>query len=100
VEEAPAVEQFAVAVEADAVAAGQFFDAVGLAVAGEGVGRGDEHAGVVAQLAADELGVLREAVAQDEVDGVAVEVDEAVRQAHDAARLRVALAAAVMHFFF
>ena len=40
VDEAPAVEQFAVAVEADAVAAGQFFDAVGLAVAGEGVGRG------------------------------------------------------------
>jgi len=39
VEEAPAVEQFAVAVEADAVAAGQFFDAVGLAVAGEVVGR-------------------------------------------------------------
>jgi len=35
VEEAPAVEQFAVAVEADAVAEGQFFDAVGLAVAGE-----------------------------------------------------------------
>ena len=100
VDEAPAVERFAVAVEADAVAAGQFFDAVGLAVAGELVGRGDEHAGVVAQLAADELGVLREAVAQDEVDGVAVEVDEAVRQAHDAARLRVALAAAVMHFFF
>ena len=97
-EEAPAVERFAVAVEGDAVAAGQFFDAVGLAVAGEVVGRGDEHAGLVAQLAADELGVLREAVAQDEVDGV--EVDEAVRQAHDAARLRVALVAAVMHFFF
>ena len=92
VEEAPAVEQFAVAVEADAVEAGQFFDAVGLAVAGEVVGRGDEHAGVVAQLAADELGVLREAVAQHEVDGVAVEVDEAVRQVHDEAQLRVALA--------
>ena len=85
VEEAPAVEQFAVAVEADAVAAGQFFDAVGLAVAGEVVGRGDEHAGVVAQLAADELGILREAVEQDEVD-------EAVRQVHDEAQLRVALA--------
>ena len=67
---------------------------------GEGVGRGDEHAGVVAQLAADELGILREAVAQDEVDGVAVEVDEAVRQVHDEAQLRVALAVAVMHFFF
>lgn len=85
VEEAPAVEQFAVAVEADAVEAGQFFDAVGLAVAGEVVGRGDEHAGVVAQLAADELGILREAVEQDEVD-------EAVRQVHDEAQLRVALA--------
>ena len=51
-------------------------------------------------LAADGLGILREAVAQDEVDGVAVEVDEAVRQVHDEAQLRVALEAAVMHFFF
>ena len=69
-------------------------------MAGEVVGRGDEHAGVVAPLAADELGILREAVAQDEVDGVGVEVDEAVRQVHDEAQLRVALAADVMHFFF
>ena len=35
---------------------------------------------------------MREAVAQHEVDGVAVEVDEAVRQVHDEAQLRVALA--------
>ena len=54
-------------------------------MASEVVGRGDEHAGVVAQLAADELGILREAVEQDEVD-------EAVRQVHDEAQLRVALA--------